>query len=522
MRKTTGLAICVAVAWGLLVTLAASEGVRAAGADELRVCQSGCPYSSLQAAVDAAADGDVIKVASGVYAGVSARAGVTQSVYLSKTVTIRGGYTVTDFQQSRPDTQITLLDAQNQGRVFYIAGAISPTVEGLYLTGGNAQGQRGGMSGEDAGGGVYIAGASPVISASRIFSNTAIVGGGLYLDGSAARLIANLITLNRAAAAGLEGGGGGLCLNLSPAVLEGNSIVSNSARISGGGLLIFESAATLRANSVVSNVAASGCGMYAFASTPVLAANVIGYNRCDEPVSGDHYGGGLYIGASNTTLTGNLIISNSANAGGAAFLSNSDGIWYGNLLLGNVGAWDAGGLNLMSNSNVQLINNVVAENVSGGAPYGAAIVVEGSSPQLIHGTFARNTGGHGAAILVKNYAGDLRSTVFLTNTIIASQTVGISVTVGNTASLQGMLMGANQTNWGGAGTVIHVSFDKTGNPAFVNPSRSDYHITRASAAINSGAATSVTLDLDGDRRLGLPDIGADEWVLNTFVPVVLK
>ena len=58
--------------------------VNAAPAGELHVCSSGCTYTSVQAAVDAASDGDVIKVAAGTYTGVSARNGVTQVVYLDK------------------------------------------------------------------------------------------------------------------------------------------------------------------------------------------------------------------------------------------------------------------------------------------------------------------------------------------------------------------------------------------------------------------------------------------------------
>ena len=63
---------------------------------ELHVCPSGCTYDNVQDAVDAASEGDVIKVAEGTYTGVSARDGVTQTVYLSKTLTIEGGYTTSD------------------------------------------------------------------------------------------------------------------------------------------------------------------------------------------------------------------------------------------------------------------------------------------------------------------------------------------------------------------------------------------------------------------------------------------
>jgi hypothetical protein len=48
--------------------------------------------------------------------------------------------------------------------------------------------------------------------------------------------------------------------------------------------------------------------------------------------------------------------------------------------------------------------------------------------------------------------------VAVTNTILVSHTVGIRVTAGNTATLEATLWGsgpwANDTDWGGAGTVI--------------------------------------------------------------------
>jgi hypothetical protein len=48
--------------------------------------------------------------------------------------------------------------------------------------------------------------------------------------------------------------------------------------------------------------------------------------------------------------------------------------------------------------------------------------------------------------------------VAVTNTILASQTLGITVTVGNSVTLEATLWGsdawANDADWGGAGTVI--------------------------------------------------------------------
>jgi hypothetical protein len=134
---TAGL-ILLALLWFL------SDGVmpvQAAPTAELHVCPSGsptCDYASVQAAVDAASPGDLIKVATGVYTGVNGYGGLSQVIYISKTVTLRGGYTTADWDTSDPEANPTTLYAQGQGRVAYITGAISPTLEGLRLTGGDA------------------------------------------------------------------------------------------------------------------------------------------------------------------------------------------------------------------------------------------------------------------------------------------------------------------------------------------------------------------------------------------------
>jgi pectin methylesterase-like acyl-CoA thioesterase len=117
----------------ILLVLPGSVRVTASSStctSELRVCPTGCDYSSVQAAVDAARDGDLIKVAEGTYTDIHARPRnditttgiVTQVVYISKTVVIQGGYTVTDWTMPFPITQPAILDAQGQGRVISSRG----------------------------------------------------------------------------------------------------------------------------------------------------------------------------------------------------------------------------------------------------------------------------------------------------------------------------------------------------------------------------------------------------------------
>ena len=96
----------------------------------MTVCPAGpphCDHAVIQDAVDAANDGDVIKVATDVYTDVHSRpsppgyagpAVITQVVYISKTVTLRGGYTAPGFADPPdPEANPTTLDAQGQGRV---------------------------------------------------------------------------------------------------------------------------------------------------------------------------------------------------------------------------------------------------------------------------------------------------------------------------------------------------------------------------------------------------------------------
>jgi len=433
----------------------------------ITVCLGGgCDYSSVQDAVDGAVGGDIIKVAQGAYTGVQQRAGITQVVYISKSLTIQGGYTTTNWTTPYPLTQPTTLDAQGQGRVLVVTGAVAPILEGLRITGGDATGLGGGLgiasSGANgAGGGAFVVTATVTFSNCTIFDNLASgsmvgYGGGLYLYFSPATLTNNAIYSNTAGSGG-QGYGGGAYLEESDAALTGNAIYSNTASsVDTGG----------------------GGGVQLEFCDAELTGNVIRDNIASASAWG--FGGGLNLGDGGTELRDNVVRDNVASTSSK----------------GKGGGIQAHGAPL-------LVNTVLVGNSSGTTAdsCGAGISVEFASVRMLHTTLHDNTGSDGSGICVEG-------SVALTNTILTSQTVGITVTAGSTATLNGVLWHANSSgNAGGAG-LINLSNEYTHTPAFAGDG---YHLTSGSYAIDRGVSSGVTDDIDGEAR-DTPDLGADEWV----------
>jgi uncharacterized repeat protein (TIGR01451 family) len=173
-----------------------------------------------------------------------------------------------------------------------------------------------------------------------------------------------------------------------------------------------------------------------------------------------------------------------------------------NTILSNTAIYQ-GGLSLTF-GHVTFLNNVIAGNFSAGE--GGGLSVRGVSLHGLHNTIARNTGKDGIGIHIAR-----DSTVAFTNTILVSHSVGISVTQGNTLTLNGMLWFNTPVTLTHAPTTsVAVYNQHGGDPAFTTDG---YHITATSAAIDAGVAAGLTTDLDGDARpLGnAPDLGADEY-----------
>jgi hypothetical protein len=182
-------------------------------------------------------------------------------------------------------------------------------------------------------------------------------------------------------------------------------------------------------------------------------------------------------------------------------------------------------LHVTGDGDVTLINNLVADNQANSL--GSGLYIASSSPRLLHTTIARNRGGDGSGIYL-----DSGATLVMTNTILVSQTVGLTVTENATATLAGTLWGsggwANGVDWGGAGVIVTGTVNVSGDPDFADPDTGDYHIGPNSAAIDAGVNAGVMMDIDSQPRpYQAPDLGADEYwppgaLKYIYLPLVLQ
>jgi predicted outer membrane repeat protein len=587
MSITLGVLLSLAAWWMLAASLSPAHAapMQQGGSGFVRVAltgtnSAGCgsvatPCATVQFAVDQAQTNDQILVASGTYTGVSVRDGVTQVVYISQSLTLRGGYTVTNgFAASDPVANPTILDAQDGGRVVYITnthGALenlmvkngsinsgnvnSDVGGGLYasqdltltnvsvlsntafsngggayvsgtvtLSGGLFQDNR---STNNRGGGLYALGKLS-LTGTQFLSNTAREGGGVHVGG-AATLNGGLFQNNR----GTLGNGGGLYVigNLN---LTGTQFLNNTARNTGGGAYVGFGAAILNGglfqnNSSTHSTLGGGGGL--IANTLSLTGTQFLSNTANSGSGGAWasgvamLNGGVFQGNSGKD-GGGLLAGDTVNLTGTQFLNNTASNEGGGLLAGSAMTLTAisfirntaarGGGLFHSSGNGLVVNTLFAENIatlSGTALY----LGSPSGAQLQHLTIGSPVTVTGSAVYIQ------QGNVSLTNTIIAQHEIALQNESGNVTQnfnlFYAVVTPTQGTILGGANNVV-------GNPNFVNPSQDDYHLRIGSAAADAGTDVRVMTDADGDSRprgSGF-DIGYDEAAptQRVYLPLVIR
>lgn len=246
------------------------------GADEVVGCLARVNdviYGSVQTAIRMADVGDQIDVA-GRCSGThpfdteGSLGAINVTIHITKSVILTGGWNLEFTQQD----DVTYLDAEESGRVIYVAPGISATISTFDILGGSGTN----------GGAIYIDNAPATILSNNIYSNSATNGAAIYSINSPTRI---------------DGG---------------NRIYSNTAT-SGAIYLTGATEAAVQNNFIYWNTAVNGAAIYNANGDHTYWHNTVVENEA----SGN--GGGFYVASGSPEIRGNIVMSNTAVDGGGAY-----------------------------------------------------------------------------------------------------------------------------------------------------------------------------------------------------------
>lgn len=203
--------------------------------------------TTIQEGLDAAAPGQTVLVADGIY-----EENLIWPDVDAITLTSQNGPAATTIDGGDANSVITIFKSNGQ--------TVTPAtvISGFKITNGNAVHDLGG-SGYSGGGGIYAYNASPTIRNNNITNNRSSQGGGGISAGTGASPVidGNWIMDNYAA-----GNGGGIyCRNDSPSTITENQIRNNRSGYCGGGIFTSPTSdpVVFTGNSVSSNSDSAAC-----------------------------------------------------------------------------------------------------------------------------------------------------------------------------------------------------------------------------------------------------------------------
>lgn len=247
------------------------------------VCASDCDFSDVQAAIDAAATGDTVTIAAGVYPA--------HLIVRGKTLTVQGAGAAT-----------TVLDGNQTGRVLVVEPDAVVTVQNLTVRNGRAV--AGPSFAGTAGGGIAVAtGGGLTIRASVITANAAEGRGGGIDNGGTLTISESEVSGNHAA-----GPGGGIA-NRRRLWIETSTISGNGAVQAGGGIYNADRLLVTR-SSIIENTASVGGGLANDGSVDDAGISdlrevVVHQNVSQGDGGGVHNFRGGTLAVSQSQLTGN-------------------------------------------------------------------------------------------------------------------------------------------------------------------------------------------------------------------------
>jgi parallel beta-helix repeat protein len=249
-------------------------------------------FNNLQAAADAAADGDEILVMPGTYT----------STALYEVVDMRNKAV---WMHSAAGADVTIIDGEGTRRGIHCAG----DVQGMTIEGFTIQN----CYGHTSGGGMYLDnGAQPTLKNCKFTNNSATpYGGGMCNFNLANPTLENCIFTGNSASEG----GGIYIIDASSLVLDTCVFINNSSTHSGGGIKNIDCDSMFTNCTFEGNTDSGfgGGGIHFNGSNPTLTGCTFTNNTANER------GGGISSVSSNAVVTLCTFTNNSANYGGGMF-----------------------------------------------------------------------------------------------------------------------------------------------------------------------------------------------------------
>jgi len=241
----------------------------------LEVGPSGYLYTSIQAAINDAADGDTVLVHDGTY--------VENINFLGKAITVKSvnGAASTIINGNGTGSAVTFSSGEGSGSV----------LDGFTITNGGTN--------ASLGGGIGCYSSSPIITNCIITGNRAYHGGGIDCESNSSPTIINCTISGNTGYVG----GGIFCKSGSSPTITNCKISGNTGTAHSGAIGCDSGGNPIISNCILSgNTAGAGGGIYSYLSSPIITNCTISGNTATNN------GGGIYCEPTSSASVKNTIL----------------------------------------------------------------------------------------------------------------------------------------------------------------------------------------------------------------------